>query len=354
MSEAVAANRSETPKRADIYFEQQIFVRSPFGAFATACGIFLLFVGSFALTASLAGARFASVSGDGLVLPQDTRSALVLSLLLATVLGVQRYAHLKDEEEMVQNAPFLRSGTAVDYFGQGAGNLSRRVAVMTALGVVLGLFVSLVLNRHGSISRPATLSPVFYWFTLSTTFLCVLFTRGLEFTRTGARASKMFIERELVIDLLRIDRLSMVGRSAARVALIWFAVSAVSCLFFVGGVSLAAVVGLLVVSLAMGIGIFVLTMENVHRRIKAAKTAELEHVRAQIDSVRHDAHANAESATKLQGLIAYEARIAAAPEWPFDQTTAMRLGASALILTVPWFGQALAGSVIEHLGQVVH
>ena len=354
MSEAVAANRPETAKHANIYFEQQIFVRSPFGTFATACGVFLLFVGGFALAASLAGAQIASVSGDGLVLPQDTRSALVLSLLLATVLGVQRYSHLKDREEMAQNAPFLRSGTAIDYFGQGAGNFSRRLAVMTALGVVLGLFVSLVLNRHGSINRPATLSPVFYWFALSTIFLCVLFTRGLEFTRTGSRASKMFIERELVIDLLRIDRLSMVGRSAARVALIWFSVSAVSCLFFVGGVSLAAVVGLLVVSLAMGIGIFVLTMENVHRRIKAAKTAELEHVRARIDSVRHDAHANADSAAKLQGLIAYEARIAAAPEWPFDQTTAMRLAASALILTVPWFGQALAGSVIEHLGQVVH
>jgi hypothetical protein len=48
-------------------------------------------------------------------------------------------------------------------------------------------------------------------------------------------------------------------------------------------------------------------------------------------------------------LLAYEARIEAVPEWPFDQTTLYRVCASALILTVPWFGQAIAGYVIEHL-----
>jgi len=32
----------------------------------------------------------------------------------------------------------------------------------------------------------------------------------------------------------------------------------------------------------------------------------------------------------------------------------MRLGASALILTVPWFGQAVAGTLVERLGQLLH
>jgi hypothetical protein len=353
MSDALTVNPIGTPNRGDIYFEQQIFARSPFGTLFTALGLFLFFAGMFALATLAAGVPFAIIGGDGLVLPEDTRSALVLSLLIATALGVQRNARVKDMEEAVRNAAFLRSGTAANYFGSGPGDISRRLSIASALGVVAGLGASVAMNKHGSLREPWTLPPTFYWFTLSTTFLCVLFTRGLELTRTGARASRMFIEKELVIDLLRIDRLSMVGRSAARVASIWFSVSAVSCLFFVGGIGLPAVIALLVVSLAMGIGIFVLIMENVHRRIKATKTAELERVRGQIDAVCHDAHASAESAAKLQGLIAYEGRIAAAPEWPFDQTTAMRLGASALILTVPWFGQAVAQSLIEHL-RVVH
>jgi hypothetical protein len=31
----------------------------------------------------------------------------------------------------------------------------------------------------------------------------------------------------------------------------------------------------------------------------------------------------------------------------------VRLGASALILTVPWFGQAFAGLVVEHFGKAI-
>ncbi len=54
------------------------------------------------------------------------------------------------------------------------------------------------------------------------------------------------------------------------------------------------------------------------------------------------------------GLLAYEARIAAVPEWPFDQHIAVRVGASALLLAVPWFGQAVAAVVVERLGKSLH
>ena len=91
------------------------------------------------------------------------------------------------------------------------------------------------------------------------------------------------------------------------------------------------------------------TMKPVHDKIRAAKAAELERVRNEIGAQRAAAASDAAAATRLQGLLAYEARIEAAPEWPFDQTTLVRVGASALILTVPWFGQAIAGYFIEHL-----
>ncbi len=103
--------------------------------------------------------------------------------------------------------------------------------------------------------------------------------------------------------------------------------------------------------LALGVWVFLRTMEPVHRKIRAAKAAELEHVRDQIDSVRPAANSNADAAMRLQGLLAYETRIAAVPEWPFDETTLFRVGASALILTLPWFGQAIAGYAIEHLAR---
>src|SRR5262249_14146340 len=94
---------------------------------------------------------------------------------------------------------------------------------------------------------------------------------------------------------------------------------------------------------AMGIWIFLATMEMVRRKIRAAKAVELERVRDQIEAARDN------PGEKLQGLLAYEARIQAVHEWPFDQATLVRGAASAFILAVPWFGQAIAAFAVEHM-----
>ncbi len=181
------------------------------------------------------------------------------------------------------------------------------------------------------------------------TLLMLSFARGVELSRSASKAGRSMIENDLKIDLLRIDKLSVIGRSAARFALIWFTVSAIMFLFFIGGGLTDATIGLLAGSIAMGIWVFVAMMERVHHKIRAAKAAELERLRTQIDAVRQQTPMNADSAQTLQALLAYETRITAAPEWPFDQTTLVRVAASALILAVPWFGQAIAGYVVEQL-----
>ena len=55
MSDALAVSPTGTSNRGDIYFEQQIFVRSPFGTLLTAIGLFLFFAGTFALATLAAG-----------------------------------------------------------------------------------------------------------------------------------------------------------------------------------------------------------------------------------------------------------------------------------------------------------
>ena len=90
-------------------------------------------------------------------------------------------------------------------------------------------------------------------------------------------------------------------------------------------------------------------MIGIHRQILAAKATELEHVRQRIDALRANLHDDAFASASLHGLLAYEKRVSEAQEWPFDQTTLVRVGASALILTVPWFGQALVAYVVEHM-----
>jgi hypothetical protein len=102
---------------------------------------------------------------------------------------------------------------------------------------------------------------------------------------------------------------------------------------------------------AIGAWVFVSTLGSIHHEIRKAKAAELEVLRTEIAGLKTSLHADPAAPAKLQSLLAYEARIEKAPEWPFDQTILVRVGASALILTVPWFGQAFAGLVVAHLGQ---
>jgi len=359
MSEtAVLSQAGEPASDQDVIFEQRLFRWSPFGTALTTLLIFLVLAVSYALTATAQGVRLFQFVADGISLPGDTRSALVISLLIATALGMQRYARVKDLLDVASNNTVMREcmmqSYAHSYDADHQRALTRRLVFATAVGVLLGICLSIGLNRQNFLTWPPHLGLVFYWFLLADIMLCSLFTRGVELTRTGARVMRTFIEQFLSIDLLRIDQLSIIGRSAARTSVVWFAVSAVSCLFFASGLSASASLGFIGACAAIGIAIFVLTLTKVHHRIKSAKAAELERVRGQIDGVRHEAHANADASLRLQGLIAYEKRIESAPEWPFDQTTAMRLGASTLILAVPWFGQAIAQSLIERLGQVVH
>jgi len=345
MSNLALPLTAESLKRRDrhSYFEQRLFAWSPFGTFWTAVLIFAVMAGLFIAAMGFDGRRAFAWTKSGLFVADETRGAVTLSLLIAVALGLQRYARVKDRARV----PSANEREPDFYFNQSMEGA--RLVPATLFGAAFGAFLTFTVVPH-----PPLWTASYFWFFVTDIVVSVLFSRGIALTRAGSQTWRRFIDTELVIDLLRIDRLSFIGRSAARNSLIWFAVSAVICLFFTSrGITLFTVV-LVIGSMALGVGIFVGTMERVHRRIHAAKANELERVRTQIEALRHEAHQSADSAQRLHGLIAYEGRIQAAPEWPFDQTTAMRVGASALILTVPWFGQAIAGTLVDRVGQFFH
>ena len=136
-------------------------------------------------------------------------------------------------------------------------------------------------------------------------------------------------------------------------SLIWFSVSAATLLLFVGDTLSIYTIGLLLVCAGFGVWTFIGTLSLVHHAIRTAKAAELDTVRSQITALRSHLAGDPDACAHFEALLAYEARIAAAPEWPFDQTILVRLGASALILTVPWFGQAIAQLMVERFGHLV-
>lgn len=349
MSDAALSTALDRLRRLDraSYFEQRLFAYSPFGALATSFCIFAAFVGTFLMASALDGRHALSFARDQLIVADDARGALTLSLVVAVALGLQRYARLKEQQDWVKHSALLQRVATEQEFE--VLPLNWEIVAANLFGVMFAIF-----GMFAFIPHPPILSFRFAWFLLATIALSMLFARGVVLTRAGNKATRRFVDNELDIDLLRVDELTFIGRQAARMALIWFGVSAALCLFFVSDGITVFTIALVLCSIGMGVAIFVATMGRVHRRIRDAKAKELEHIRSQIGTIRHEAHASADAAQRLHGLIAYETRIAGTPEWPFDQTTAVRVGGSALILTVPWFGQAVAGTVVERLGQLLH
>ncbi len=344
MSEALPQPLAEALEQSDrgAYVEQRIFILSPVGTFGTSAAIFVLLIGSYALFALAMRDPLYLATAAGIAIPNGTRAALILSLLVATVLGVQRYARVADRADIASLPPILRHGvTSARHFAM-LTPATARLKTAAAAGVLLGIGTSIFLVPHDAVEEP--------WFAVVTIILSMLFVRGVELTRASTDSTRRFVDDELIVDLLRIDQLSVIGRSASRAALVWFSISAVSCLFFVEGSLTIYTAVLLAACASMGVFIFVNTMGLAHRKILSVKKAELNRIRREIDVVCRTAHADADAAQKLQGLLAYETRIAAVHEWPFDQTTLMRVAASALILTAPLAGRMLASFAVDRLG----
>jgi hypothetical protein len=330
------------------YLEQRLFAFSPLNLWLTAAVVYFGLIGAYALAAALDGAAWIHRVGASYALDGRARVALILALVICVALAMQRYARLSELEEAQTNRLSATMGVLFVIF-DGAG-LKRA----TVLGVLGGVLLLLVFRAPGvGVGDVAVSSARFIWFAVATILLVVLFARGVELTRTGARVTQRAIDEELVVDLMHIDRLYGWGRAAARNSLTWFAVSASACLLFVSQVSPLVSAGLLGACAVMGLWAFVGTTHRVHRRIHAAKAGELDVVRSEISDLRTHPGAEPETALKLHSLIAYEARVAAVREWPFDQTILMRVLGSTLILTLPWFGQAVAGILVEHAGQLV-
>ncbi|MBV8798497.1 MAG: hypothetical protein JO208_01615 [Alphaproteobacteria bacterium] len=333
---------SSIPERR--IFEQALYANSPFGTLATTLLVLLVLVGAL-LMAALADHYPPVVhTTGGWTLGASTWPGIVLSILVTVALGMQRYVRNRDvAENLALQAvmPDCQEGERRIYDAAGM----RRLKIASAVGALLGALPSVVLVPHALILRaPAT----FAWFIVMDAFTAALFARGIVQSTRAAESWARLINQSLIIDLLRIDSLNVIGRYAARTALIWFSVAGAILLFFVGHNMNMLTFAVLLLAAVMGVWIFVRPMERVHRRIRAAKRAELEPIRQAIESAWERAPHDALEAAKLQGLLALESRIEAVREWPFDQPTALRVAAYVLIPAVPWFGQAIAGYFVAN------
>jgi hypothetical protein len=181
---------------------------------------------------------------------------------------------------------------------------------------------------------------VMVW-TLSIRLIVVIIGSSQRVSRLSERVAR--------IDLLDLRGLAPLARIGLRSALS-FALAA-SMIAAMTSDELMLRVTLITMAIVGVVGAFsvLLPVRGVHRAIRAAKDAELLAVRAAIMRTRAAALAGGasgtEDATRLGGLLAFEARIAGASEWPFDVGTLVRF---SVFLALP-LGSWISGALVEWL-----
>lgn len=212
-----------------------------------------------------------------------------------------------------------------------------------AVGVAVHSLVNAILPRgHAALDDKLWrfVRDVAIW-TLAVRLMLVVIGTSLRVSRLSERVAR--------IDLLDLRGLAPLARIGLRSALAF--VLAASLIAAMSSDELALPVTLLSMAIVATVGALTLLLpvRGVHRAIRAAKDAELREVRAAIARTRSAAlgagAGDAEDAMRLGGLLAFEARIAGAAEWPFDVGTFVRL---AVLVALP-LGSWIAGALVERL-----
>jgi hypothetical protein len=154
------------------------------------------------------------------------------------------------------------------------------------------------------------------------------------------------------LDLFDLAPLEPFARRAVESVLVWLVGASLLSLIFAGDDWASDTLPVLVAAVLIpSIVAFAQTLAGVHRRIRAAKQAELGRIharaRADRDALLLGGAGAAEAAGRLPALLALRAQVADVREWPVDLPTFARLAGFLGIGLASWIGAALVDVAIE-------
>ena len=157
------------------------------------------------------------------------------------------------------------------------------------------------------------------------------------------------LARKAEVDLLDPSAMTPFGHVAVISTLAMIGAQASFPLMWIDQISSAVtmVPGLVATALPMVL-MFALPVWPVHRRIAAAKLAELQRIRGWIESARggNAGPAEPQALQRLAPLLSYRNEIEHLSEWPFNATLLTRLGFYLIIPPLTWLGAALMEIVL--------
>jgi hypothetical protein len=311
----------------------------PLAPFWKGLALWLAIVSLGALWCALLGDLDSVFSvAEPLGLTRRGRGAAVSALLIAFVAITSRHIARMSHESWLALLPL--TGLAPEAFRELIRDVGRREVRrpwVDLVGAGVGLAVLALSIRSYRWDALLAFSAV------SNVVLFVMIAREAADSLATERYARIAgAIREL--DLLDTRPLRCFGRRGLQLAFFWAGGSTIASLNALNLEQSAAlfvvVTGTLLIA---GLALFA-PVRAAHGRIRDAKHQELADVRARILAAR-DAQRAGRPAPELSGWIAYEARIDAVPEWPFDVSTLMRFALLAVIATGSWLG----GAVVERL-----
>ena len=232
-----------------------------------------------------------------------------------------------------------------------------RVLLVMGIGAIAGLAII-----------PATSNdPLFFldaehrdahllWNAVTTSLVFALMARVSFESFMSARVTNRVTRAVPEVDLLDRRAFAPFAAIGLRHSLYWVLGTSVTSLLLLDLQRSWPLIPVLVFTLSLAVFLFLAPALAVRSRLRAAKQAELAHVRGRIAVAREAAlaptsEAGAAASASLPGLLAYESRIESVREWPYDLPVLLRFGAVLLLATGSWVGGALVerllGTVLD-------
>jgi hypothetical protein len=320
----------------------KLVFRFPFGGLLSGVLIFTVLYGLFRI--------FADFAVVGIY------STLFLCGMVAYIIPV--FALIVDRSVLAFDALASLLDASPEQRSQWRRSLDHRstswTVTITALGLGMGLAHMMILHFASS-GSPAdiydngsalmsAIGTLLIWLTM-TTVISALMSNALLFFRLGRDHLRIDLlnARELVplAWVAVISTLSMIGAQALFVLLIIDANARME----------SVLPGFLATTIPM-VPLFILPIWSAHRRLKVAKSEELNAIRTRLEQAREGLDTALEEPVKLaqlNDLLSYRREIMGVSEWPFDLGAVSRLGLYLIIPPLTWVGAALIENLVETL-----
>jgi hypothetical protein len=283
---------------------------------------------------------------------RDARLGVLLVLLAVYTPIARRYAWLGARANLAELAPLLasRSDAAGPAISLRVAGSRRRGRIGGWLGMAVVPVMALLIDRDPTLYFQSA-----YWGAPQVWTLTFGFFVGWQVGRflteqaEDARYFSGLAERLPAIDLLDPRPLAPFVRQGLRGGLLWIVFVSLYSFNLVDTDALASVALMWLLGLAFSLPPALLPLLGVHRRIRAAKRAELERVdaalRGEPDALAGSALERRAGGVSVADLVAYRGLVSSVREWPFDAGARWRI---LLYLSIP-VGSWLGGAFVERV-----